>query len=76
MTPYLIAFSLLLLALAWFFLSGRGDAHEPTARRRVNDDIDRSELEQAEREVKDATDEDSVQDWGPGAAGPRPPERL
>ena len=76
MVPFLIAFSLLLLALAWLFLGGRSHSHEPTAHRRVNDDTDRSELEEAEREVQDAADEDSVRDWGPRAGKPRPPELL
>ena len=76
MIPYLIIFGVLLLALAWFLFGGRGDTHEPTAHRRVNEDIDRSELEQAEREVQQAADEDSVKDWGPGAGKPRPPELL
>jgi hypothetical protein len=61
---------LLLAALAWFLLSGRDDSPEPTAHRRVDDPIDRSELEQAEREVREAPDEDSVRDWGPGAGKP------
>lgn len=45
-------------------------------------EIDREELEEAEREVKelDITQrpEDDVlgDDWGPGAARPRPPVRL
>ncbi|MGH7537331.1 MAG: hypothetical protein ACREMF_01735 [Gemmatimonadales bacterium] len=58
------------------FFSGRGDAPEPTARRTAGDAIDHAELEQAEREVRDADDEDSVRDWGPGSGTPRPPERL
>jgi len=73
---YLIMLGLLVLALAWFLLGGRDDAHEPTINRRVGDDVDRTELEQAEREVQEAPDEDSVRDWGPGASTPRPPEML
>lgn len=44
--------------------------------------IDREELEEAEREVRDLEthqrpDEDVLgDDWGPGAARPRPPVRL
>ena len=68
MIPSIIVLGLLLVALSWFFMSGRDDASEPTANRRVNenDGIDRTELEQAERDVQDADDEDSVRDWGPG----------
>ena len=45
-------------------------------------EIDREELEQAEREVRDLEssqrpDEQFLgDDWGPGASRPRPPERL
>ncbi len=64
----------LLLLLAWFLFSGRDDAPEPTARRRAGsdgeDEIDYPELEQAEREVQEAPDEDSVRDWGPGVRKP------
>jgi len=60
----------LLAALGWFLFGGGDDAHEPTAHRRAGDPIDRSELEQAEREVREASDEDSVRDWGPGAGKP------
>lgn len=74
MIASLIIIALLVAALAWFFLGGRSSAPEPTAHRRVSEDIDHSELEQAEREVQDAADEDSVRDWGPGA--PRPPHEL
>jgi len=76
MIPALIITAVLLLVLAWFFFSGRDDSAEPTARRDVNDEIDRTELEQAEREVRDADDEESVRDWGPGTGKPRPPELL
>lgn len=76
MLTYLIILGLLVLALLWFLLGGRDDAHEPTARRRVGDDVDRAELEQAERDVQEAPDEDSVRDWGPGTGKPRPPEML
>jgi len=65
-----VVFGVLLLALAWFFLGGRQQAPEPTAHRRVTDAIDYTELEQAEREVQEAPDEESVRDWGPGAQKP------
>ena len=67
----LVILALLLVALAWFFLGGRGGPPEPTAHRRVDETIDYTELDEAEREVRDAPDEDSVRDWGPGT--PRPP---
>lgn len=72
----LVVFGLLLLALGWLLLSGRGKSHEPTLHRTHSDDVDRAELEEAEREVQDAGDEDAVRDWGPGAGKPRPPEML
>jgi hypothetical protein len=68
---YLLIFALLVAALAWFFFGGWGDAPEPTARRRVTCDVDYAELEQAEREARDADGPDDVRDWGPGT--PRPP---
>ena len=58
------------VALVWLLFSGRDSAPEPTARRRVNDNINHAELEQAEREVREADDADSVRDWGPGATPP------
>jgi hypothetical protein len=58
------------LTLGWLLFSGRDDAPEPTAHRSVSDQIDYAELEQAEREVREAEDADSVHDWGPGT---RPP---
>ena len=74
MTVPLVILGLLLLVLAWFLLSGRDDAPEPTARRHSGsggeDEFDYSELEQAEREVQEAPDEDSVRDWGPGVRKP------
>ena len=69
---YLILFGLLVAALGWFFLGGRGRAPEPTAHRRPSDDVDYDELEQAEREVQEAPDETSVRDWGPGTGRPPP----
>jgi hypothetical protein len=61
---------LLVLALAWCVLGGRGRAPEPTAHRRVDGTIDYAELEQAERDVQAASDEDGVRDWGPGVGRP------
>ena len=61
----LLVFAALIGALAWLLLGGRGDAPEPTARRRA----DYAELEQAEREVRGAN-AGSASDWGPGTANP------
>ena len=50
--------------------------------RLADDEIDREELEAAEREVRDldpnTRPEDGFlgDDWGPGSSRPRPPERL
>jgi hypothetical protein len=76
MIPALVLTAALLVGLAWLLLGGRGDSHEPTAHRPVDESIDYTELEQAERDVRDADDEDSVRDWGPGAGKPRPPHLL
>jgi hypothetical protein len=69
-TVTLILLGVLVLLLAWFLLSGRDDAPEPTTRRQAGDEIDHAELEQAERDVQEAPDEDSVRDWGPGVRKP------
>ena len=45
------------IVLAWFFWPGKD------APRRSSDNPD---LEEAEREVREAPDEESVRDWGPG----------
>jgi hypothetical protein len=69
-TVTLAVLGVLILLFAWFLLSGRDDAPEPTIRRQAGDEIDHAELEQAERDVQQAPDEDSVRDWGPGVRGP------
>jgi hypothetical protein len=71
-----VALLLVLALLGWLILGGRGATHEPTLHRRVREDIDYTELEQAERDVQEAEDEDSVRDWGPGSGKPRPPHLL
>lgn len=78
MTATLIVLGVILAILAWFMWGGRDDTPEPTAKRRADatDDVDRAELERAEQDVQQAPDEDSVRDWGPGTAHPRPPELL
>jgi hypothetical protein len=55
----------LLALLTWFFWPG-SDTRTPAPRAGV----DEAELGQAEREVQEAPDEDSVRDWGPGASKP------
>jgi len=69
MASTLIVLGIVLAFLAFFFFGGCRSDHEPTVRRRPDDGIDHAELEQAEREARDATDEDEVRDWGPGAGG-------
>jgi beta-lactam-binding protein with PASTA domain len=49
--------AVLLIALAWFFWPAKA-RHGP--------DVDNAELEEAEREVQEASNEESVRDWGPG----------
>jgi hypothetical protein len=61
--------------LGWFLFGGRND-RRPSGRHSDNAAIDYDELEQAERDVRDADDEDSVRDWGPGSSKPRPPHLL
>jgi hypothetical protein len=70
MTVSLVGLVVLLIVLAWFFLGGRGGAQEPTVHRAVREDIDYTQLEEAEREVQEAPDEESVRDWGPGVQKP------
>ncbi|MGH7699067.1 MAG: hypothetical protein ACREMJ_00885 [Gemmatimonadales bacterium] len=74
MIVYLVALLVLAAALAWLFLGGRDAAPGPRGHRRPSADIDYAELEEAERDVRDAADEDDVRDWGPGA--PRPPNGV
>lgn len=75
MIAALVVFGLLLVVLAYFFLAGRADTTGGlTPGRRPG--ADQAELEEAERDVRDAADSESVRDWGPGAAKPRPPELL
>jgi hypothetical protein len=73
----LIAFAAIVALVLWL----RRDRRYPGPRLQSGDDgIDREELEQAEREVRELgshqrPDEGFLgDDWGPGT--PRPPERL
>jgi hypothetical protein len=74
----LVAFAAIIALVIWL----RRDRHYPGPRLHGDDGIDREELEQAEREVRDLDprqrpeDGFSGDDWGPGAARPRPPQRL
>ena len=58
----------LLALLSWFFWP---TAHMPNQRTPgPRPGVDQAELEQAEREVQDAPDEETVRDWGPGVQKP------
>lgn len=54
--------------LAWFFWPSAATTGRRTPAPR--DGVDQTELEEAEREVQEAPDEDSVRDWGPGVQKP------
>lgn len=75
----LLVAGVLLIALVIWVLR---DRRHPGPRLHGDDGIDREELEAAEREVREresGTSPDEEQpgdDWGPGAARPRPPVRL
>jgi len=60
MTGWLVGLAVLVAVLAWFLRGGRA----------VGEAIDYAELEEAEREVREAPDEESVRDWGPGVQKP------
>jgi len=66
----LLGLAVLLAVLTWFLRGGRDAAREPTVNGSVSEEIDYAELEQAEREAREAPDEESVQDWGPGVRKP------
>ena len=74
----LIAAVALVALLLWL----RRDRSYPGPRLHDDEGIDRDELEQAEREVRELEshqrpDEGFLgDDWGPGVGKPRPPERL
>jgi len=52
----------LLIVLAWFLWPGK----RGPAPMRERPDVDERELEEAEREVREAPDEEHIRDWGPG----------
>jgi hypothetical protein len=74
----LIAFAAIVTLVLWL----RRDRSYPGPRLHGEEGIDREELEQAEREVRDLgthqrpDDQWLGDDWGAGASRPRPPERL
>lgn len=73
MAAALIVVALILAALAWLIFGGGDDPDTGS-----DPDIDRNELSEAEAEVRDAPDPDSVRDWGPGVPkdrGPNPDSR-
>ena len=58
--------AVILLILVWFFWPSRTTPTRPASRgERLG--VDEAELEAAERDVQEAADEHTVQDWGPGA---------
>jgi hypothetical protein len=71
-----------LAAIITFILWLRRDRSYPGPRLHGDEGIDRQELEEAEREVRDLGTHQRPgegfpgDDWGPGAGRPRPPERL
>jgi hypothetical protein len=74
----LVAMAAIIALVLWL----RRDRSYPGPRLEEGDEIDREELEAAEREVRELDanqrpDEGFLgDDWGPGASRPRPPERL
>lgn len=68
MVATVLAIAGLLLLLAWFFWPSDAPASRPTPAPRAG--VDQAELEQAEREVQEAPDEETVRDWGPGVQKP------
>jgi hypothetical protein len=76
----LIAFAAITALVLWL----RRDRTYPGPRLQSDgsDEIDREELERAEREVRELETRQRPEegfagdDWGPGAGRPRPPERL
>ena len=64
-----VALAAVLALLAWFVWPSKdaGSSRSAASRAGVEDE---AELEQAEREVQEAPDEETVRDWGPGASKP------
>ncbi len=55
--------AVLLIVFVWFLWPSK----DAGTARRERPDVDETELEAAERDVQEATDEESVRDWGPGS---------
>jgi hypothetical protein len=78
MGTLLVALAAIIALIIWL----RRDRRYPGPRLHGEEGIDREELEEAEREVRELDarhrpDEGFLgDDWGPGAGKPRPPERL
>jgi hypothetical protein len=74
----LVALVIIVALVIWL----RRDRTYPGPRLHGDEGIDRKELERAEQEVRDLDIEQrsdegfAGDDWGPGAARPRPPQRL
>ncbi len=74
----LVALAAIIALIIWL----RRDRRYPGPRLHGEEGIDREELEEAEREVRELDarhrpeDEFLGDDWGPGVGKPRPPERL
>jgi len=51
------------MLLAWFFWPSKS---VPGVVRKERPDVDEIELERAERDVQEASNEETVRDWGPG----------
>jgi hypothetical protein len=74
----LVAAAALIALVLWL----RRDRTYPGPRLTGSNEIDRAELEAAEREVRDLDSSQRPEDgfpgddWGPGSSRPRPPERL
>ena len=66
---FVVALAAVLALLAWFFWPSNDATTPRTPGPRPGID-DEAELEQAEREVQEAPDQDSVRDWGPGVSKP------
>lgn len=76
--PVVLLAGILVVALALWLLRHR---RYPGPRLHGADAIDREELEEAEREVRELDagmpdEERPGDDWGPGTGRPRPPTRL
>ncbi|HWB42687.1 MAG TPA: hypothetical protein VG500_15605 [Gemmatimonadales bacterium] len=77
--PALLLAAVLVIGLVLWLLRER---RYPGPRLHGEDGIDREELEQAEREVRELEtralpdEERPGDDWGPGTGRPRPPTRL